>query len=666
MRYPTLVTVAMLVACSNPPAPPADVSTLDAVVTDGAPSDQSSPDVAASDAIDDASPDAQDAGPSAAPCDPIGPTRCGLPFPNDYWTRLDPSTPTRIRLDFNSEMLPRSTPRWFNEYDGFSPASSPMAHLPGAVATGLVDPRNMARSLEPSSLTAIIDTMTGQRVAHFAEIDVTATDPAQRALILRPAQNLVFGRRYVVAIRGVRDSAGAVIAPSPAFRAMRDDLATAELSLAQRERYTRIFSDLQRASVPRAELQLAWDFTVASRQSIQSRLVSMRDQALAAVGTEGAAYRITNVRMNPRAGIYAHIEGQVTVPLFMDDPEPGGRLNVAPDGTIRQNGTAQYSFWMVVPNSAMTAPAGVLAYGHGLLSSGVDVFSDRAIGDLANGTNLIVFAMDLQGMANEDGAVILQALSGPDLGRFRVLIERQHQGIINWLVMMRTMTGRMRSEPALQIGGRSAIDPTRRFYYGASQGGIFGGTYMALTTDVERGVLMVPGQAYNLLLQRSSNFRRFEDILRPRFPNGLDIPRLLETIQLHWDRTEPSGWTPNIRTDRVAGTPAHEVLMLVAIGDRQVTTLGAHMMARSIGGVPNLAPVNREIFGLESRMGMHTGSAMIEFDFALPEPLDNTPPTGTPDPHSRIGESAPVFMMAPEWLATGATQNRCDGPCNPG
>jgi hypothetical protein len=662
MRSSTLLVAAMIVACSPPPAPPNDVSPLDATTSnDGSPADQQTVDVPSSDGVADAA----DAGPPEAPCDPIGPTRCGLPFPNDYWTRPDPMSPTRLRLNLNSEMLPRSTGRWFNEYDGFSPVSSPMAHLPGAVATGLVDPRNMARSLMADSLTAIIDTTTGQRVAHFAEIDVTAMDPAQRALILRPAQNLVFGRRYVVAVRGVRDGTGTVIAPSPAFRAMRDDLATAETSATQRERYTRIFADLQRASVPRNELQLAWDFTVASRESIQSRLVSMRDQALAAVGTEGAPYRITNVRMNPRAGIYAHIEGQVTVPLFMDDPEPGGRLNVAPDGSIRQNGTASFSFWMVVPNSAMTAPAGVLAYGHGLLSSGVDVFSDRSIGDLANGTNLIVFAMDMQGMANEDGAIILQALSGPDLGRFRVLIERQHQGLINWLVMMRTMTGRMRNEPMLQLGGRSAIDPARRFYYGASQGGIFGGTYMALTTDVERGILMVPGQGYNLLLQRSSNFRRFEDILRPRFPNGLDIPRLLETIQLHWDRTEPSGWTPNIRNDRVAGTPAHEVLMLVAIGDRQVTTLGAHTMARSIGGVPNLAPVNRELFGLESRTGMHRGSAMIEFDFGLPEPLDNTPPTGTPDPHSRIGESPAVFMMAPEWLATGATQNRCDGPCDP-
>jgi hypothetical protein len=659
MRSALPLCLAVLCACSTPQPPqpdrPADDAAVPQDVTQDAPSDAAPADVGtATDA---------DAGPVEDPCDPIGPTRCGLPFPNDYWTRPEPSAPTRLRLAFNPEMLPRSTGRWFADYDGFSPASSPMAHLPGAVATGLPDARSFERSLAPDAPTVLWDATAGERVAHFAEIDVTATDAAQRALILRPARTLAFGHRYVVALRGVRDGTGALIEPSAGFRALRD--ATGAPSDTQRQRYTRIFADLQRASVDRASLQLAWDFTVASRESIQGRLVSMRDQALAAVGTEGAPYRITEVRMRPAEGVYAHIRGEVTVPLYLDYPEPGGRLNLGPDGAVTQNGTAQFTFWMVVPNSAMTAPAGVMAYGHGLLSSGVDLLSDRAIAAVANAANLIVFSMDLQGMAEEDGITILQTLTGPDLGRFRVLIDRQHQGLINWLVMMRTMTGRMRAEPALQLGGRSAIDPTRRYYYGASQGGIFGATYMALTPDVERGILMVPGQGYNLLLQRSSNFRRFEDILRPRFPNGLDIPRLLEFIQLHWDRTDPAGWTQNLRTDRVPRTPAHEVLLLVAIGDRQVTTLAAHAMARSIGAVPNLAPVNRPIFGLESREGLHRGSAMLEFGFGLSEPLENIPPAGTPDPHSRVGESPAVFTMASEWLASGATQNRCDGPCDP-
>jgi hypothetical protein len=52
-------------------------------------------------------------------------------------------------------------------------------------------------------------------------------------------------------------------------------------------------------------------------------------------------------------------------------------------------------------------------------------------------------------------------------------------------------------------------DPTRLYYEGISQGGVSDATYMALTKDVERGHLGVPGQNYALLAHRSENFDQF-------------------------------------------------------------------------------------------------------------------------------------------------------------
>lgn len=648
----TLSLALLLAACgTTPTAPPADGSS-DA--TD-----------ATADVTKDAADAAADGGGADPACDPVAPTRCGLPFPNDFWTVPDAASPTGLRVRLRDEMLPRATPRWFSDFDGFSPGATLLAHLPGAVATGLVTHREMARSLTDDSPTVLVDAMTGERVAHFAEIDVTARDPSQRALMIRPASGLIPGRRYVVAVRQVRDADGAAVAPSPAFAALRDDRGAAEITPAMTARYRRIFEDLGRARVPRAGLQLAWDFTVASRQNSTRRLIEMRDAALAAAGPMGPTYRITNVRRNPREGVAMHLEGEITVPLYLTAEGPEGALNLGPDGALRQNGSGTYRFWALVPTTAMTAPAGLASYGHGLLGSGDQVFSDPAARALASGANVIVFGMDLQGMAEEDAGRISATISGNDIGSFREVIDRQHQGIVNSLLLMRTMMGRMREEPMLQANGRSMIDASRRYYYGASQGGIFGGTYMALTPDVTRGILAVPGQSYSLLLARSVNFTTFELLLRARFPNALDVQRVLGLVQMFWDRTEPSGWTPYIRNDRIAGTVPHEALLLVAIGDRQVTTLAAHLMARTIGAVPNLAPVNREVFGVPTVTGPHTGSAMIEFSFGLSEPLENVPPAGTPDPHSRIGESMPVFPMVLEWLASGTTRNRCDGPCDP-
>ena len=109
-----------------------------------------------------------------------------------------------------------------------------------------------------------------------------------------------------------------------------------------------------------------------------------------------------------------------------------------------------------------------------------------------------------------------------------------------------------------------------------------------------------------------------------------------------------------------------EVLLPVAIGDHQVTTLGAHIMARAIGGVVNLSPTNRTIFGLKEVTGPHQGSAMIEYDFGLaPEPTTNTPPTDGEDPHGKVRKLLSAEKSLDQFLRTGTIESFCNGRCDP-
>ena len=73
-----------------------------------------------------------------------------------------------------------------------------------------------------------------------------------------------------------------------------------------------------------------------------------------------------------------------------------------------------------------------------------------------------------------------------------------------------------------------------------------------------------------------------------------------------WDRVEPSGYTKYLRQDMLPGTPAHEVLMRAAVGDHQVTTLGAHIMARAVGAKHVDSGV-RDVPGLEKVPGAQSG-----------------------------------------------------------
>jgi hypothetical protein len=308
---------------------------------------------------------------------------------------------------------------------------------------------------------------------------------------------------------------------------------------------------------------------------------------------------------------------------------------------------------------------GLLQNGHGLLGS-KDEASGGQLAIFCNRFHYIGFAVDMIGMAHEDVDTVLKSVSD-DITLFRGAVDRQHQGMLNQLLAMRMMKGRFTKDSHVQIDGKSAIDATRAHYRGDSQGGIFGGTYMSLSTDVTRGLLGVPGMPYTLLLDRSSDFAGYKFLLRAAYPSAVDAQIVLSLMQLWWDRTEPNGWVPYIRTDMHPGTPPHEVLMHVAIGDHQVSPLGAHFMARTLGA-KNLRPVNREIFGIEDADGPLTGSAMVEYDFGLPPvPLQNYPPDAaeSDDPHGKPRLLEPSYLQQDKWFREGVVMPFCDGPCNP-
>ncbi len=599
-------------------------------------------------------------------CDPLVPTYCGFPFPNNVFSVADASTASGRRLALSRATMPptvdgtHGAPDAFNDRDGFSPGGTILAHLPEATAAGLPDPLHIADSLDEASPTILLDTNTGERVPHFSEIDINA--PAEEAsLMIQPAVTLEYGHRYIVGVRGLLDAAGALVPASEAFAALRDGTPNDEID-ERRPLYVDIFSRLEDQGVPRDDLQLAWDFTVASREDTNGRVVMMRDAALDAVG-DGPVFEITSVDDDVSQSIFRRVRGEVEVPLFLDDPGVGGVMVLDDDGNPVQNGTARYGFTMMIPYSAQSAPAPGVLFGHGLFGNRSQVEAE-AFGQLSNEANIIFVGLDWIGMSSEDPTLVGLIVQSGNLSEFRTLPERLQQSLINFLVATRMLRTSIVDDPALDFEGSSMIDPENTYYYGGSQGGIMGASYMALATDVTRGVLAVPGQSYNLLLERSVNFDAFADIIDSTYPQAFDRQMLLGLVQLLWDRAEPSGLSRHIIDDTLPGTPSHQVLLLDSIGDHQVSTLAAHVMARTIG-VPLLADNPREVWGLETTQGP-LASALIEYDFGLPpEPLGNEPMREGQDPHGRLTDVAPAVQTSIHYFQTGEAVNYCSGPCDP-
>ena len=128
------------------------------------------------------------------------------------------------------------------------------------------------------------------------------------------------------------------------------------------------------------------------------------------------------------------------------------------------------------------------------------------------------------------------------------------------------------SAPAFQQGGQPIFDNSKLLYDSNSQGGIMGGALTALAPDFQNAVLGVPAINYSILLRRSVDFDAYAVIMYDQYPNERERPLVLGLLQMLWDRGEGNGYAQHMVGDPLPGTPDHNVLMHVAVGDHQVST----------------------------------------------------------------------------------------------
>lgn len=603
-------------------------------------------------------------------CDPLVPSYCTAPFPSNVFTVEDDTSPTGRRVSLAQELFPadnmdrRPDPAPWNELDGFSPLLAISAHFPELTAASLTASNvatatSIARSMDDDSPTVLLNAATGERVPHWVDLDATGDDDAARMMMIRPAIRLADATRYIVVIRDLLNDAGDPIEATPGFAALRDRTSSDDDAINDRRAlYGDIFIHTGVAGIERDDVQLAWDFTTTSSQNNTAWMLHMRDEGLAQIGDAGPDYVITSVDDEwDDQGLIAHrIFMDMEVPMYLDQANPLATLQFGDDGLPEPMGTAMFEVEVLIPTSAQTTPVRPLQYGHGLLGSKEQIESGH-FREFIDEYGYALFSVDFIGFASDDEVFVGALLGNGQFEQFAQVIDRQHQGMLNSLAAMRMM---LTSFAADETYG-SLIDASEGYYLGISQGGIYGPTYMALSTDVTRGCMGVPGMPYNVLLSRSVDFDVFFDIVRASFSDSRDHMLLLNYTQMLWDRIEPTGYVPHVRDDLFPGTPSHEVLIRAAVGDHQVTNYGAHIMARTFD-IPHLDTGIREIWGLNTVEGPIDGSAYVEYAFGLPEdPVENTPQRECEDPHGEVRRLDEARIQLDTFFRNGSIENTCDG-----
>lgn len=674
-------------------------------------------------------------------CDFLDPSLCLYPFPSDHFT-VAASTPTGRRLNISRESTPTSTksqqnidPADQNRADGFSPGNMIVTRVPGLDSheafrrTGAVPITDMERSFDRDQPVVVINARTKERQLIWAEIDSNplAHDPPRRedvTLIVRPGRNFEEGEHYIVALRRLRDAHGSLLKPREEFRAYRDRIATSNPDIeARRAKFEGIFKTLRDAGIGRKDLYLAWDFTVASEQSLAGRALAMRDDAFEQLGdanladlqVQGAAPTFV---MNPdipddiagapgdldgrrdfaTGNTARRITGQIVVPCYLNAPAcpPGsGFLNGQP--VVNPVNKTLANVICNIPRQALDAGADSpqvrpSLYGHGLLGSAGEVRAGN-VQQMGQSHGFTFCATDWVGMSTSDLPNVATLLQ--DLSNFNTLVDRIQQGYVNFMYLGRWMIHPQgaSANPAFQVAGRSVLDAERLFYDGNSQGGILSGGLTALSPDFERAVHGVPGMNYSTLLRRSVDFDMYAHGtiegaelpvgLYQAYPNELERPLILSLIQLLWDRGESNGYAQHMTTDPLANSPEHRVLLHPAFGDHQVANVSADVEARTIGACTNRpalyagrSPDVEPLFDIPTfgDPACH-GSGIVYWDGGPlgrivngqergtpPPPTGNVPPREGRDPHSFPRSDPKARSQKSEFL-------RLDGglidPCTP-
>ncbi len=621
---------------------------------------------------------------------------CLLPFPNNDYTVPDGDTDSGRRVHFPAQHMPVNVGGVLTEVDelnrndGFSPGAPIIVDAPGVdlVASGAASLSDIGRSIADDSPILIIDEATGERHPHWAEVDSRADDAGTALLFVRPAKNFLDGHTYIVAIRGLVDSSGEGLGSSEVFEAFRDRLPTTNNAVEERRgRMEEVFRVAAGAGVARNDLWLAWDFTVASSRSLSERVLAMRDGAFEELGGAAPEFGVGRVQQagsGVRNRTSHYVYGTFQVPNYLsDDGGPGSALLYGADGLPEINANQPEftaSFACIVPAPAVepgAAPARAVVYGHGLLGSRFEVVEAWDIVLMSSEHNMIYCGTDWIGMTFDDALDIGSGLS--DVSQFSNTADRIQQGLVNIQFLARLLkhADGFASDEAFQLDGRSLLDRSDVFYDGNSQGGILGGAATAVSTEWTRAVLGVPGMNFSTLLDRSSAFERLRPILDGSHPDPAQRQIVLALIQMLWDRGEANGYANHLGDDPLPGTPAHDVLLHVALGDFQVADITAFNEARSFGAAvhaPLLGGDDAAIdygFGLEPIEYPWSGSAVVLWDSGVPlPPATNRPPTGEGDPirrhdpHEDPRYDADVRRQKSEFLTTdGVVIDVCEGPC---
>ena len=614
-----------------------------------------------------------------AGCDDLNPIHCLLPFPSDAFLAEDATTTTGFRVNYANTSLPGTglsdhvEITGLNRFDGITPSTQIMtAFTTVPDLTGAADQYSIADSLADDHPPILLNLDTGERVAHWVEVDARADRPTATIVFVRTLGALDYDTAYGVAFSGLTDTTGLPIQPSDALRAIIDGNATTSPDIeSRRQAIDSLLDTLAAEGYARESVQAAWKIHTASHGSILGGMLAMRSDALDRLGAEGIGCNVTSAESNygDDNKTFMRLHGTFTAPQYLEFQQQGREspslLNRSEDGTPAYVEDAEIPFTMVIPQvlADLNESGPLVVFGHGFLGTGEGT-SDYVSG-WAEEYKVSFLATDLYGWSSSDQDTITLGIVNPLY--FQHQAERIQQALINKMSMVRTFKGVCSDLAEMQHNGTNLVNSSDVHYMGYSLGGIYGPSVVAISPDIDRAVLWVGGSGFSTMVERSTNFYRFEEGFSSfaGYPQRNARALLVGVIQQLWDVTDPDTYLAFANGGYGDVLGPFNFLSIISVNDAQVPALSSDRAART-AGIPVLDSSARLPYGLTPAAGPIDGSAVVYWDggySAMPEDNSAPPLDQSSKAHNEIGPIEAVNDMVRDFLLTGVINDTCDDTC---
>lgn len=526
---------------------------------------------------------------AAADCNPLSTHTCLAPFPSNYWTKEDSTSPTGLRADVSEDLLRPELLAKVPTADGISPTGifgGAIGFSAGAGAVFEFDKQPIAASLPSDGGDAVVafDLDSGVRVP----VDTFISDDASNPLLVSDLDNVVqvfprvrweFGHRILVAVTKQLSVPGST---APDF----DALAASRSSSSPRAAayISGVAAAIGQAGLSTGAVRTATVFTVRTRDDVVGKAQSLVNK------TMGRSHAVRGLSVSYDM-LSSSIGGVVTGEVRVDNyRKKNGTGDVDFSGATRRD--QWLPFRLTLPRSAGSKPARVVIYGHGL---GGFKETDLLVtgSNAAQGYATLSIDWPNHGVRSAaDGGNILLSLYPAKLAQHAGMLNQAtvdmaglYRAVQTSLANVDFLRGRWLLNP-LGIGsdGRPDIDSGHIAMEGTSLGGVLGSNFAALAPRLDGISYSVSGVGIARILSKSLLWPMAFGFVLPHEATGTEHAVLLAALQQVIDPGDGINSFDFIRSPR-PGQNKKPLLLMLGQGDAIVPNSSSVAMA-SLAGIP--------------------------------------------------------------------------------